>query len=167
MSTHILQQLAQPFAPKYVTWKPGATTKDKSKCLAMAYADPRAYQNRLDEIFDMGWSVSFEPWGDRIICHLTIGEATRSSTGESNDAKDNNAGTIAEAQAFKRACVMFGLGRYLYELPTTWVGYDSKARSISGTGEAELKRRYASYHAIMAERRAKEEEPAPEMEGGE
>jgi hypothetical protein len=33
---------------------------------------------------------------------------------------DENAGTIAYAQAFKRACVAFGPGRYFYDLPKIW-----------------------------------------------
>ena len=42
-------------------------------------------------------------------------------------------GTAAEAQAFKRACVKFGLGRYLYDVPIQWVGYDEKSRRLTET----------------------------------
>jgi len=35
--------------------------------------------------------------------------------------ENDNAGTAAEAQAFKRACSCFGLGRYLYDLEGQWV----------------------------------------------
>ena len=38
---------------------------------------------------------------------------SHSATGE-EWADNDNAGTSAEAQAFKRACACFGLGRYLY-----------------------------------------------------
>jgi hypothetical protein len=157
MSEHILQQLARPFAPEHITWKPGATTKDKAKCLAMPYADLRAYQNRLDEICGLGWSVSYLPWGDRIICHLTINGVTRSSTGES-DASDGNAGTSAEAQSFKRACAMFGLGRYLYELPPVWVEFDAQSRAIAGAGQKQLDSRYTAWYGRMV---AKLGEPKP------
>lgn len=58
------------------------------------------------------------------ICRLTInGIGVHESTGDS-DAADDNAATSAEAQAFKRACLSFGLGRYLYDLPKQTVGYD-------------------------------------------
>ncbi|NWG19129.1 MAG: hypothetical protein HXY39_02275 [Chloroflexi bacterium] len=33
-------------------------------------------------------------------------------------------------QAFKRACALFGLGRYLYHLPQVWVEYDDDKRSF-------------------------------------
>lgn len=163
MSEHILQQLARPFAPEHITWKPGATTKDKAKCLAMAYADLRAYQNRLDEICGMNWSVSYLPWGDRIICHLTIGGVTRSSTGES-ESSEGNAGTSAEAQAFKRACTMFGLGRYLYELPAVWVEYDATRKAIVDAGKAQLEQRYGAWYTRMIAKLGEPKAPTPAME---
>jgi hypothetical protein len=36
--------------------------------------------------------------------------------------------TSAEAQAFKRAASCFGLGRYLYNLPETWVDLDGQGK---------------------------------------
>lgn len=157
---HILQQLTKPFHPAHISWLPGATTSDKSKCLAMPYADLRAYQNRLDEICGLQWSVSYLPWGDRIICHLTIGGVTRSSTGESEGG--GNAGTSAEAQSFKRACAMFGLGRYLYELPSVWVEYEQSKRSITDKAKGELNGRYASWYDKQLKRLA---EQKPQAEG--
>ncbi len=38
--------------------------------------------------------------------------------------------TTALAQAFKRACAAFGLGRYLYFLPQVWCDYDAEKRRI-------------------------------------
>lgn len=145
----LLNDLRIPFPPEAITWKPGHATKDGAKCLAMAYGDLRVYQERLDRLCGLDWSVAYEPWGgDRIICRLTIGGVTRSSTGEMSDQDEKNGmgGTVAEAQAFKRAAAAFGLGRYLYELPSVWVGYDSAARKISKEGQAELDRRYRTWY---------------------
>lgn len=150
-SQHIdlLIKLAEPFKPEYITWKPGHTTKDGTKCMAMAYADLRAYQERLDQVCGLDWSVAYEPWGEsRIIARLTIAGVTRSSTGEMSpqDEKNGMGGTVAEAQAMKRAAAMFGLGRYLYDLPSEWVGYDAQAKRISKVGLDELDRRYRTYY---------------------
>jgi hypothetical protein len=136
----ILKELSKPFHPVHITWKPGVFNRDKNKALALAYADLRAYQNRLDEVCGMGWSVSYTPWGDRIVCHLTINGVTRSSTGEpdSQSEKSEIAGTAAEAQAFKRACAMFGLGRYLYNLPTVWCEFDSERKQFTEQGKGRL-----------------------------
>src|SRR5215472_10145922 len=37
--------------------------------------------------------------------------------------------TSAEAQAFKRACCCFGLGRYFYDFDAPWVDIDDKGRA--------------------------------------
>lgn len=136
----ILAELRKPFHPANVTWKPGAVTKDQTKACAMAYANLRAYQNRLDEVAGMDWSCTYTPWGDRIVCHLTIKGVTRSSTGESDSQSERQeiGGTAMEAQAFKRACAMFGLGRYLYELPSAWVEYDASSKQFSEKAKAKL-----------------------------
>ncbi|CAN5830758.1 hypothetical protein BH10CHL1_BH10CHL1_17760 [soil metagenome] len=136
----ILQELRKPFHPTHITWKPGMMSKDQGKALALAYADLRAYQNRLDEICGMDWSVTYTPWGDRIVCHLTIQGITRSSSGEPDSQSERSeiAGTSAEAQSFKRACAMFGLGRYLYNLPNVWVEYDPATKQFTDKAKAKL-----------------------------
>lgn len=135
----ILDQLRKPFHPSQVTWKPGAVKGDRA--LALAYADVRAYMNRLDEVCGIDWSVAYEPWGnDRLICRVTIGGIVRSSTGESTNESEKNeiGGTVAEAQAFKRACAMFGLGRYLYQLPALWVEYDASTQRFTEKSKVRL-----------------------------
>ena len=136
----ILHALKQPFHPAEVYWKPGSVNSDKTKALAMPYATLRTYQNRLDEVCQMDWSVTYTPWGARIVCHLTIGGVTRSSTGESDRQQERAeiAGASAEAQAFKRACSAFSLGRYLYSLPTVWVDYNAQARAFTAQAKAKL-----------------------------
>ena len=146
MTESILTQLAAPFHPSRITWKPGAISGKKDKALALAYADVRGYQNRLDEVCGMDWSVSYTPWGERIICHLTINGVTRSSTGEADSQSERNetVGTSSEAQAFKRACAMFGLGRYLYQLPALWVEYDASTQRFTEKSQVRL-------HTIIAQ----------------
>lgn len=136
----ILEKLSLPFHPSLVEWKPGAASKEKGVALGMAYADPRAYMNRLDELCGMEWSVTYTPWGDRVVCHLTINGVTRSSTGEADSQSERSeiAGTAAEAQAFKRACAMFGLGRYLYNLPAVWADFDGRAFTDKGRAKLEM-----------------------------
>lgn len=72
--------------------------------------------------------------------HLTINGVTRSSTGEANDdaERENRAAAAAEQQAFKRACAMFGLGRYLSELPVLWVEYDADQERFTERTKARL-----------------------------
>lgn len=135
----ILDELRRPFHPSQITWKPGVVKGERA--LALAYADLRAYMNRLDEVCGVDWMVAYEPWGeDRIICRLTIMGVTRSSTGETNNESEKSeiGGTVAEAQAFKRASAMFGLGRYLYNLPTGWADFDPATKRFTDKAKAKL-----------------------------
>jgi hypothetical protein len=173
MSTKTLEEmlhaLKQPFHPSDVYWKPGLVSKDGSKALAMPYATLRAYQNRLDEVCGADWSVTYSPWGDKIVCHLTIGGITRSSTGEpdSQAEKAEIAGAAAEAQAFKRACSAFGLGRYLYSLPTVWVAYDAQAKAFTAQAKAKLEGIVALHYqrATQPEAIAEPTEATPAVDG--
>jgi predicted nucleic acid-binding Zn finger protein len=128
----IIRRLSEPFSPSDVMWKPGAISKDRTRAMAVAYVDSREYMNRLDQA-DPGWSDEYQviPLPDRVlvICRLTIGGITRTGDGEclladTRGETEENALTSASAQAFKRACAKFGLGRYLYDLPRVWVDYD-------------------------------------------
>ena len=144
----ILEDLSQPFDPELIYWKPQVTSKDKKSAMCAAYADPRAYSDRLNEIVGPGgWSRQFEvyiatgmvkekkTWKDgastsnlvsssKVMMVSTVsvyGIGHHTSTGETW-ADDENAATATEAQAFKRACLPFGLGRYLYDLDTSgWI----------------------------------------------
>ena len=168
-NNQILTELSKPFHPSHITWRPVAITGKKDKALALAYADVRAYQNRLDEVCGMDWSVSYTPWGERIICHVTINGITRSSTGEPDrdSERQETAGTSTEAQAFKRACSTFGLGRYLYNMPSMWVEYDADSQRFTEKAKARLNGIIAQHYQRFLDNQpdvaiANDEQPADE-----
>jgi hypothetical protein len=117
----VVPHLAAPFPIAQVEIKPGSVSRDGGSALALAYCDWRLYAERLDTVVGPEhWSIELVPWGPtRVIARLTILGVTKDSSGE-GDADDSNCGTIAEAQAKKRACAEFGLGRYFYHLPRLW-----------------------------------------------
>lgn len=163
MNNDILVKLAAPFHPARIIWKPGALNGKKDSALALAYADLRAYQSRLDEVCGMDWAVSYTPWGNKIICHITINGITRSSTGEADSQSERSEidGTSAEAQAFKRACAMFGLGRYLYNLPSLWVEYDASGQRFTEKGKAKLQGIIAQHY-----QRYMDGQPSADLDAG-
>jgi hypothetical protein len=137
-----LARLEEPFASKEVKWLVAATSRDGRKGRVTPYADPRAYTDRLNQIFTAGgWTRHYEVHtvspitrmkGDKpiqtgkvfVTCVLTIpGVGTHSGCGE-EWADDPNAMTSAEAQSFKRSCSNFGLGRYFYSFAEMWVDID-------------------------------------------
>lgn len=163
MNNDKISELSKPFEPEHISWLPAATNKDKTKCMVMAYADLRAYMNRLDDVFGSEWSNTVTPWGDKLIVSVTINGISRSSTGEpdSESVKSGNAGTVTEAQAFKRACAMWGLGRYLYELPSVWVSYDADSKRIPDADLKNLNARYERWYKDKTGTQQTQRQPQP------
>jgi hypothetical protein len=141
-------RLAEPFDPSEIKWRVTHTSKDGSRGAVIAYADPRAYTDRLNQLFTpTGWTRTYEvshassltrTKKDKIIqtgkvlvtCTLTItGLGCHSGCGE-EWSDEENAMTAAEAQAFKRAGMCYGLGRYLYDLSETWVPLDERRQAL-------------------------------------
>ncbi len=143
--------LEEPFDPREIKWRVTNTTADRRRGQVIAYADPRAYTDRLNTVFTVrGWTREYTVQviqnferkergnSDGIIsgkivvtCKLTInGLGSHAGLGE-EWADNENAGTSAEAQAFKRACSCFGLGRYLYDLGGNWVDLDERKQPLS------------------------------------
>lgn len=140
MNTEQLQTLIQPFAADVIEWKPGATTKDKTSALGLAYVDLRRYFDRLDAVAPGDWSDDYDVLGDGTIvkCRLTIAGVTRCDVGQKDEA-DQNTTTGAAAQAFKRACAKFGLGRHLYDMPQVWAEFDGGTKRFTPGGLAKLR----------------------------
>jgi hypothetical protein len=126
--------LAAPFPPEAVSWRVGSTTADKSKGMALAYIDARDVQDRLTEVCgSFGWQCRHEVSHDkRITCHIGI---RNPETGEWCWRSDGAGETDYEAEkgsysdSFKRAAVKWGVGRYLYDIPSPWVAIEMKGKT--------------------------------------
>ena len=146
--TKLLLELEVPFPPDQVRWRVTNTTNDKKRGQIVPYADPRAYTDRLNALFSpQGWTREYKietmnnitrvKKGESIVsgkvlvtCTVTIiGLWSHSGTGE-EWADDDNGMTSADAQAFKRACSCFGLGRYFYDFPAIWVDLDQNRQPV-------------------------------------
>lgn len=113
--------LLRPFHRADVEIKISATNREKTKGLASPYADMRVYFTRMDQICGVeDWSHTITLSERGAVCALTLFGVTKSAAGDYPAAGDTNSATSAEAQAFKRACAAFGLGRYLYTFSDTW-----------------------------------------------
>lgn len=139
LTEEMMEALAQPFPVEAIQWKPGATNQDKTRGLALAYVDLRHYIDRLNEVAGPDWSDDYEvqAGGTVVLCRLTIAGVTRADVGEAS-SNDENTATSALAQAYKRACVKFGLGAYLYRLPRMWVEYDAQRKGFTDAALAKL-----------------------------
>ena len=129
----IFAQLAAPFSPSDLEWRAGATNKDKTKALALAYITSRAVMDRLDEVVSPeNWCDEYRPGPDGgLVCGLTIrvnGEWVTKWDGAENTKFEEIKGGLSGA--FKRAAVKWGIGRYLYKLPSTWVACEQRGSSV-------------------------------------
>lgn len=119
-----VEGLKKPFPADSISWRIGAQTKDKSKCIPLAYLDARDVMGRLDEVMGpLNWQARY-PWSDnkRLYCEIGI-RYENEWIWKGNGAGDTHieAEKGAFSDAFKRAAVLWGVGEYLYHLPNVWV----------------------------------------------
>ena len=116
--------LSAPFPPEAISWRPGSTNKDKTKARALAYLDARDVMQRLDEVCGPGnWQSRYVPMPNGTTC-CEIGihserEWIWKANGAGNTDIEGEKGGYSDA--FKRAAVLWGIGRYLYSLDSPWV----------------------------------------------
>jgi hypothetical protein len=145
----LFAQLETPFDPAQIKWRVMRTSADGRSGVILPFADPRAYTDRLNELFTpSGWTreytISTVPSLTRVdrgkvivtskVLVATAVTITRlgSHTGTGEEWADKeNAVTAADAQAFKRACSCFGLGRYLYRFEETWVHLNQRGEPVA------------------------------------
>lgn len=129
----LLKQLKNPFDPKFVKWRVGATNGDKTKGIALAYIDSREVKKRLDEVCGLaGWQDRLTEVDKGFVSEIDIWINNRWVT------RSNAAGlTQVEAvkggasDAFKRAAAKWGVGHYLYYLPNVWVAIKPQGKSYA------------------------------------
>tara|TARA_R110000796_G_scaffold139210_1_gene255305 strand:+ start:55 stop:537 length:483 start_codon:yes stop_codon:yes gene_type:complete len=105
-------------------WRVQSSTQYGANCVA--YIDSRQVQDLLDEVMGVGdWQCKFEEHKNNMFC--SIGINVNWGTNMEGDAKPNwvwksDCGTESQVEkqkgeasdAFKRAAVMWGIGRFLY-----------------------------------------------------
>lgn len=127
MELTLSQKLECPFPPHSVSWRIGRKSKDGKSAVLLAYIDARDVMERLDR------ACGFENWQCRynladsgvLICELGIrvnGEWLWRANGAGDTQVEAEKGKCSDA--FKRAAVLWGIGRYLYGLPSPRVAID-------------------------------------------
>ena len=120
LTREILEQLRKPFAASKISFKVQTKPSEKGNSLVVAYIDARDVMERLDEVVGPDWSDRYEKAGTAqgLVCYLTVCGVTRADVGDENN--ENEPVKSAYSDAFKRAAVKFGVGRFLYDLPKMW-----------------------------------------------
>lgn len=126
------ERLAAAFAPEVVSWRVGSVNKQSKRGLALAYIDARDVMDRLDVVCGPeGWQNRYPHAGTKTVCEIGI-KVGAEWVWKSNGAGDSDieAEKGALSDAFKRAAVQWGIGRYLYSLASPWVALDENCKHI-------------------------------------
>lgn len=176
MMDDLFQRLAAPFSPDQVSWRVGVSNKKKrqretndnsakaTKGQVLAYIDARDVMDRLDEVVGPdGWQDRYPHVDKKTVCEIDIWVEGRGWVTKADGAGDSDieAEKGALSDAFKRAAVRWGIGRYLYHLPTPWVDLDDREQ-ISSADRAKLEALLTRDAAKAAATPPKAETPKPE-----
>lgn len=129
-----LTRLSDYFREDDVEWKPITISKKTNKGLAAAYITNRAIMDRLDEVCGPeNWKNEFKAGPDGgVLCGLSVrvGDewVTKWDGAENSDIEPIKGGL---SNSMRRAAVQWGIGRYLYHLPSQWVPVDERGRFIN------------------------------------
>lgn len=129
MSDDLFARLAAPFRPEQVSWRVGAMNRDKTKAMALAYIDARDVMARFDEVCGpAGWERKHPHVDKTTTCEIGVWVEGRGwvvkADGAGDTAVEAEKGSLSDS--FKRAAVNWGVGRYLYDLPSPWVELDDR-----------------------------------------
>lgn len=135
------KQLSAPFPYEDIEWRAGATNKEKTKALALAYITSRAVMNRLDDVCGPhNWRDEYAAGPDGgVICGLSIRVGDEWIT-KWDGAENSNIEAVKGglSDAFKRAAVKWGIGRYLYGLDGVWVECEAFGNTVKLKGQPKL-----------------------------
>jgi len=117
-------------------WKIQSFNKDKTKASCVAYIDARDVMDILDqEVWAENWKDTYEMVWNRFMCTLWIKvwEEWVGKTDTGNEA-DIEWDKSQVSDAFKRAAVKWGVGRFLYNKEIVWVNIDQYKNPINKDG---------------------------------
>ena len=126
--------------PMPYQWRVQSKTKT-GKVMCSAYIDARDVMNALDEV--CSWEVRFEETEQFVCATITIhssdGVFRRSDYGNRvvNDTQDQmyeQAMKSAASDAFKRAAVMWGVGRFVYDIDMVFLPCDNYGNAVDNAG---------------------------------
>lgn len=125
-------KLKAPFPADWIEWRVGSTNRDKTKGMALAYIDARSVMDRLDDVCGAaGWQCKYSHANGKTVCDIGIlCETTWVWKADGAGDTDFEAEKGALSDAFKRAAVRWGIGRYLYDLKAPWVAIEAFGKSF-------------------------------------
>ncbi|EEM85987.1 hypothetical protein bthur0012_60310 [Bacillus thuringiensis serovar pulsiensis BGSC 4CC1] len=116
-----MESLQAEFPFEQLDWKITHTFESNGRFFAYVapFVDARAIQDRFDEVFGIDkWQVSYEKWGEKATkCTILVFLNERwISKEDGSEESDYNSVKGGFSNSLKRAAVLWGVGRYLYNI---------------------------------------------------
>lgn len=116
-----IQVLSEPFDEKTISVKVQSFNRERTKAMLVCYLQHTDVYARIEKV-DPAWTsevVQTEKGHESYLVRvkMTIKGVSRDNFGEGGDLKG------ATSDAIKRAAMLFGIGRYLYDSETVWIPY--------------------------------------------
>lgn len=140
----VQKALAAPFSAEEIEWRVGATNKEKTSAIALPYLSPKTVTRRLDRVLGAScWSFEARQVEGGFIGRLTAvfpsgKTAVRENFGANSDSESTGGGVSkgnaiksGASDALKRSAVLFGIGRYLDDVPTLWTKLDGSSKAFA------------------------------------
>ncbi len=127
-------KLAAPFDPADVSFRvQGRANEQTGKAQVVAYVDARAVAARLDAVVGPGgWAFEWQPINVDAKGEVTLAKGTLIVGGvaksDAGSASNFEASLGAVSHCFKRAAVLWGIGRYLYDVGSAYVSVEKGGR---------------------------------------
>lgn len=140
-----INDLKKPFPIDRISWRVGSTDKNRNqdgkarKGIGLAYIDARDVMERLDEVCGPeNWQAIHPHAGAKTSCKIGVrvdGDWVWKENGAGDSDMEAEKGAFSDS--FKRAAVLWGIGRYLYDMPNIWVDLDDSGKRFT---EASIKK---------------------------
>jgi hypothetical protein len=170
----LINRLGAPFLYNDIEWRVQQTNEENTKGRAVPYLRFQAIAARLDEVVGaLNWKNEYVPGPcGGVVCRLSLrekgGEWVSKENGAENTSYEPVKGGLTDA--FKRASVMWNIGRYLYNFPGCTVDISPDTRHIVSMPRlpaemlVEAERAEFSFEAVAGDRVAVTPERQPEAQ---
>lgn len=166
-----MESLQAEFPFEQLGWKIIHTFESDGRFFAYVapFVDARAIQDRFDEVFGIdNWQVSYEKWGEKATkCTISVFLNERwISKEDGSEESDYSSVKGGFSNSLKRAAVLWGVGRYLYNVKPTKVELSTRSNGPNSIYVSYQKKGYYFIPPTMLQQKHKQGSSKKEPSNG-
>ncbi|KAB2499841.1 hypothetical protein F8158_09720 [Bacillus cereus] len=169
--TNKMESLQAEFPVEQLGWKIINTFESQGRFFAFVapFVDARSIQDRFDEVFGIdNWQVSYEKWGEKATkCTISVFLNERwISKEDGSEESDYSSVKGGFSNSLKRAAVLWGVGRYLYNIKPTKVELSTRSNGPNSIYVSYQKKGYYFIPPTMLQQKHKQGSSKKEPSNG-